>query len=226
MPSACDAMLPDWDPARIAAGTADPAFVSDELGLITSWNESAEELLGYPAEDVVGRPCYEVLCGRDTFGNRFCDEECAIKRMAQKSEPARLFVLDMRDASSQRVSVRVSVLRLPAAEPSRFFLVHTLLPVGLSTGLGSGDSSAHDAGATLAAADEQSISEQARIRSLTPRETEVLRLLAAGNASQDVANELFISLTTVRTHIQNILRKLEVHSQLEAVALAFKRGLI
>ncbi len=73
---------------------------------------------------------------------------------------------------------------------------------------------------------DEELSEMERIRTLTPRETEVLGLLASGNASQDVANELFISLTTVRTHIQNILRKLEVHSQLEAVALAFKRGLI
>lgn len=219
-------MAPDWDPVEVAAGTADPAFVVDERGLVTGWNEAAEALLGHSAEEMLGHPCYEVLCGRDTFGNRFCDEECAIKRMAKRGEPAHLFVLDMRNASGERLPMRISVLRLSQEDPSRFLLVHMLQPVRMFGSSGSELTMTDEAQATLAAADSLSASEQERIRKLTPRETEVLRLLAAGRSSQDVANELFISLTTVRTHVQNILRKLEVHSQLEAVALAFKKGLI
>jgi DNA-binding NarL/FixJ family response regulator len=61
---------------------------------------------------------------------------------------------------------------------------------------------------------------------LTAREREVLSLLAAGTATQDVATQLFISPATVRNHIHNILAKLGVQSRLEAVVLALKQALI
>lgn len=59
---------------------------------------------------------------------------------------------------------------------------------------------------------------------LTPREREVLTLLVDGCDHEAVASTLVISPQTVRTHIQNLLRKLEVHSRLEAVALAVDQG--
>jgi DNA-binding NarL/FixJ family response regulator len=61
-----------------------------------------------------------------------------------------------------------------------------------------------------------------RLGLLTPREREVLGLMAEGCRSDAIAARLFISPPTVRTHAQNILSKLGVHSQLEAVALAAK----
>ncbi|HWM59589.1 MAG TPA: LuxR C-terminal-related transcriptional regulator [Pseudonocardia sp.] len=54
---------------------------------------------------------------------------------------------------------------------------------------------------------------------LTPRELDVLDLLAEGHRAVTIADELVLSLTTVRSHIRSILLKLEVSSQLEAVAL-------
>ncbi len=61
---------------------------------------------------------------------------------------------------------------------------------------------------------------------LTLREKEVLSGLAEGNNYQEIANALFISIDTVRHHIRNIYRKLQVHSQSEAVAKALKKGII
>jgi DNA-binding NarL/FixJ family response regulator len=61
---------------------------------------------------------------------------------------------------------------------------------------------------------------------LTPREAEVLLELAGGLGRQSVAKKLSISPKTVATHVQNILTKLGVHSSAEAVALAFRSGLI
>jgi len=57
------------------------------------------------------------------------------------------------------------------------------------------------------------------IASLTPREREVLVCLAQGVGRRDVARHLHMSPNTVRTHVQNLMRKLGVHSMLEAVAL-------
>jgi NarL family two-component system response regulator LiaR len=57
---------------------------------------------------------------------------------------------------------------------------------------------------------------------LTSREREILRRLAAGKTATPIATELGGSLPTVRTHIQNLLCKLEVHSCLEAVVWYFR----
>jgi DNA-binding NarL/FixJ family response regulator len=61
---------------------------------------------------------------------------------------------------------------------------------------------------------------------LTGREVQVLQLLADGLPQDAIAKELFISSKTVSTHIQRILTKLDVHSRTEAVALAFRQGLV
>lgn len=63
-----------------------------------------------------------------------------------------------------------------------------------------------------------------RLSRLTSREREVLALMAEGRRNDAIAELLFISLPTARTHAQNILSKLQVHSQLEAVALFARHG--
>lgn len=64
-----------------------------------------------------------------------------------------------------------------------------------------------------------------RIAKLTRREQEVLSLVAEGADNDDVAQALVISPQTVRTHIQNVLAKLGVHSRLEAAAFVLKNGI-
>ena len=61
---------------------------------------------------------------------------------------------------------------------------------------------------------------------LTPREGEVLRLLAAGHAQPEIAEKLVISPSTVASHIEHILGKLGVHSRAEAVAMAHRGGFL
>ena len=65
-----------------------------------------------------------------------------------------------------------------------------------------------------------------RVRTLSGREREILGLLANGWSNRRIAEECFLSLNTVRTHVQNVLVKLGVHSKLEAAALAVRQGLV
>ncbi|MCO1653428.1 helix-turn-helix domain-containing protein, partial [Pseudonocardia humida] len=60
---------------------------------------------------------------------------------------------------------------------------------------------------------------------LTPRETEVLALVAAGLANADIAERLFISTKTASVHVSNILGKLQVANRVEAAAAAHRLGL-
>jgi PAS domain S-box-containing protein len=61
---------------------------------------------------------------------------------------------------------------------------------------------------------------------LTPRQTEVLRLLERGRSTEQIAGDLQLSIETVRNHIRHILRALNVHSRLEAVALTRRDHLL
>jgi DNA-binding NarL/FixJ family response regulator len=64
------------------------------------------------------------------------------------------------------------------------------------------------------------------IEPLTPRELEVLRALVDGLSTPDICARLFIAPNTLRTHVQNIMGKLRVHSKLEAVAFALRHRLV
>jgi DNA-binding NarL/FixJ family response regulator len=65
----------------------------------------------------------------------------------------------------------------------------------------------------------------AGISSLTRREAEILMLLSRSMGTKEIADHLCVSRSTVRTHVQNILETLGVHSKLEAVTLVFRQGL-
>jgi DNA-binding NarL/FixJ family response regulator len=64
------------------------------------------------------------------------------------------------------------------------------------------------------------------VGALTPREVEVLGLLAHGLTNSGIADQLGISVNTVRNHMQNVLAKLGVHSKLEALAVAVREGIV
>jgi two-component system, NarL family, response regulator len=62
--------------------------------------------------------------------------------------------------------------------------------------------------------------------SLTPREMEVLKLIADGKSNKEIAKDLSVSEDTIKHHVSNVINKLEVADRTEAVLVAIKRGLI
>lgn len=214
------------DALDIVAGTADAAVGTDEEGRIVIFNKAAERLLGYGAADVLGRPCHDVLCGRDSFGNRYCDQNCALEHMVRRHEAVRHFALTVRKASGQMLDVSVSVVIVPGPRPAQFTILHLFEPraagaerTALVERIGTG-------AVRALAPPETAVSLHEHQQPLTGREAEILRLLADGIGTREIADTLFISAATVRNHIQNILRKLDVHSKLEAVSLALRKRLI
>jgi DNA-binding CsgD family transcriptional regulator len=202
----------------------DPVFVTDRHNRIVFWNRSAERLLGYAEEEVVGLSCAGVLQGSDVYGNRYCGETCPVTQMGARNEPIRHFDLRLRAKDRQTVTLDVSILSLAVKPPEHFLLVHVLKP---SDRLPAPERPAEEpvspprSPLTLV---RESL--DARARKLTSREVEVIGMLAAGHTTPEIASRLHISNLTARNHIQNILEKLEVHSKAEAVAFAFQKRLL
>lgn len=181
--------------------SGDALFAVDSSMHIVAWNAAAERLTGLPAAQTVGRWCWDVLHGVDENGAVVCHPGCSGARLAREGWPVPCRRLSIRTKQGRRlVFVSTIAVRLPGQEP----LVLQLLRDG----------------------DETAANGAAAESVLTPRQLEVLRLLAEGIPAKLAAQQLGIAEVTVRNHIRAILSALGCHSQLAAVAEARRRGLV
>lgn len=132
--------------------------------------------------------------------------------LAEKDDPSRA-ALALQAGASGWVAKDCSLQRLLAVIRG-VLRDETHLPAALLTGVLR----------ELTAARKHRTESERLVESLTPREREVLRCMVAGLGRKAVAERLYLSPHTVRTHMQNVLGKLGVHSTLAAVALARRAG--
>jgi DNA-binding NarL/FixJ family response regulator len=64
----------------------------------------------------------------------------------------------------------------------------------------------------------------AQLPQLSPREKEIMHLMAEGMTAEQIANQLNVSVETVRTHVRNVIRKLQARNRVHAIAMALERG--
>ena len=200
--------------------TTDGVMAVDPTCRVILWNCAAESVLGYSAAEVLGRACHDVVRGRDAVGNLFCHPHCSVLTMARRDEMAHAYDLttQAKDGSERRLNV--STVLVPGAGGN--IVVHLFRDVTAARrerppeAVPGGDGNGAPSASSPADVPGQ----------LTAREREILCLMARGEGTQAMARRLFISTATVRNHTQSILTKLAVHSRLEAVALAFRSGII
>jgi DNA-binding CsgD family transcriptional regulator len=193
--------------------TTTPAFVTDLGGHVLLWNRAMERLLDRPRKEALGRHCHDLLAGRDIFGNRFCHESCSVRCMMRKEEPVQGFDIVVPSRARGPQTFRVSILEVESTDADERRIVHLLTPAE-SPRSEETRSAPRPTGAAASGGNPR----------LTARENEILECVAAGLQNKEVAQKLGISVATARNHVHNILEKLEVHSKLEAVSLAFREG--
>jgi len=205
--------------------TAAAGFAVDVKDRIVYWNEGAEKLTGRKASEVMGKSCFDVLGGKDPFGNAYCGMHCPIMSLSTAGVEPEPFCMEVKRRDPSRLKVRMRTVALPESGPKLTTLLHLVDPdddqrleslVKQLRATANGD--AHSTAPSAV--------EAGRDNPLTTRKRQIVSLLSNGFQALNIAAKLDLSHATVRNHIQNILRKLEVHSQVEAIAVSFRAGWI
>ncbi|MDX1632109.1 MAG: PAS domain-containing protein [Thermoanaerobaculia bacterium] len=114
---------------ELLESTRDPAYSVDEEGLLSGWNDAAERFLGYPREEVVGRPCCDILRGRDVFGNPYCKSDCPLLVMARERRPVRHFQMEVYGKDEVAKRVLCQALMIPGSTVASLAILHLLRPL-------------------------------------------------------------------------------------------------
>ena len=201
-------------------------FAFDANDLVILWNKGCEKLLGRSAYQVLGRHCYDIMGGRDMYGNLYCCPNCPITVQAREhpKDPVQSFELDVSTGDGGTRRVAITTFAIPGPRPSLATLVHVIRIPGQNASPLEGELEQAVAAPQKARAPLRT--PEGQIAPLTEREQEILRRMARGLPTTDIAEQLFISPVTVRNHIARILSKLDVHTKLAAVAFAYRNGLV
>ena len=201
---------------KVLAASPDGAFTTSPDGKIAQWNRAAEKMLGYTAREAVGRSWSGLFVDHDGNGNGPCRRGCHVTGPAKAGDPERNFDLQTRTKAGAAIWVNISTLTVPNGRAGRDVTIHLFHDVTATREIMS---LVRERLAVSPAAPESN-------GALTPRELEILKIVATGLNTKGTAEKLHVSPATVRNHVQNILGKLGAHSRLEAVACATRHRLI
>jgi PAS domain S-box-containing protein len=212
------------------ANSDDGVFAVDHLQSIVLWNERATRILGFSAEEVLGKKCYEVVCGRDDRGCVVCRRGCEAITAAKQLWPAPTRDIEVRTKGGPEAWLSLSTVVVPSSRGDLWVLVHLFREVTRERDL---PDVAQDLAGMVASRSRLKLSPRSHDAShvvasveLKPLEREILIHLSSGVSTNFIAEKLSISPHGVRDHVSSILGKLDVHSRLEALAYSIKNGLV
>lgn len=196
---------------RVAA--SDGMFVTDDRQRIVAWSGAAQRMLGFSADEVVGKTCYQVVMGREPDGHPVCGRNCTVTRNARRGRGTAAYEVTARSRDGGARCLSNSVLVVEGPEGA-FHVIHLLREAPAATPM------------LHRPIEAPCPDDDAMVESLTRRELEVLRHFADGSTIDEIAGSLSISVFTARNHIANIGRKLGARNRLEVVLLGMRRGLV
>ena len=208
------------------------AYAADVNQTILFWNRGAQRILGHRSRQVVGRRCYEVMATLSPGGlTPVCMEGCPSMQRVREGRAPTPIQVRMLCASGQRKLVSLTPMVVSGILDGAPMLVHLFFDstddaqsnIGAAGTVQDALREIEDTTLPDNLAAEESLEDGP---ALTRRELEVLRLVALGRESRQIAEELGIRYHTVLNHIRNSRRKFRSRTKLGAVLAAIRRGLI
>jgi PAS domain S-box-containing protein len=194
----------------LSALTEAVVFLDGQLR-VEEVNDGAVALLGLTPHRLLGRRWFDVLDVWDENGRPLAADSAFVVSLL--TDPTRHEVWrSIRRGDGQRVLVLCRWIPLGGGSAGHRGYVLTLQDALGSSGRG--------------ASPPDQRRQARRAAGLTPREHEVLERLADGQDAMEIARALQLSVYSVRGHIKSLMRKLGVHSQLQAVVIAARRGIV
>lgn len=199
---------------QLFENTADAVVGIDASQRVRFWNSASERFFGLAFEEVKNRSCHSIIKGTELNGEVFCSADCLLFKRLLNGELVSDYDLVVPGPDGGPVVANVGAVLVPRAGRTKsdpiafllfrrvdsFHLIKRLAAEPCLRGDGARPSKYH----------------------LSARETEILRLAAAGERTPGIAGRLSISETTVRNHFKKIFSKLGVHSRAEAISLALR----
>jgi DNA-binding CsgD family transcriptional regulator len=213
---------------ELIESTGDAAFVVEVCGGVVGWNKPAEKLLGIPRSAAVGRQCWEMVRGTDECGP-LCSEDCIVMQAARKRRAVQNFDMQLPGAPG-KPWCNFYILFASGERSNTCYIIHLIRDVDLRKRLELVLRDFVVRRTHLSAEAMQlllSVSRTpAKATQLTPREQQIVGLLATGLTARQIASQLRISHVTVNNHVQHLMKKLSARSRLEAIRRAERAGLI
>lgn len=205
----------------------DGAFAVDATQRIVFWNPACEQLLKRPARLALGRRCRDVLQGCNAAGEAVCQPDCAVARLAGGGTSPASFPLWVDDGHGAKQYLTVNIVLMPSPSQGEWTVVHLLHRGKAVATLDMLQGAVQPGGQRPAGGNGEDTARMpaAAASGLTTREDEIFRLLAEGLPVRAISARLYISPVTVRNHLQHIMAKLDLHSQRETVAYAYRHNL-
>jgi DNA-binding CsgD family transcriptional regulator len=192
----------------------DAMFAIDGNQRVMFWNHASEELTGIPAAKAIGKPCHEVLHGREPSGGLFCKANCELGQLARGGPPPAVFSMRISSKERGNIQLNVGTMLVPSPDDREWMVVHVMRRGHCKSSAGAGMAARKQR--SHATADQASHG----LCLLTEREREILCMLTNGMTTAAISKNLNISMATVRNHIQRLMAKLNVHTRIEAVSCA------
>ena len=208
--------------------TVDGVFAVDAKQRIIFWDPGCEELFDRSSQWILGRPCHEVICGKNRVsGEAFCEPGCCIAQTPTGVDVPNHFSIQTIDGDGQNLMLSVNIVLIPSQCKKKWIVTHLLHRFNNQDLLTAMESSLRPKHHSSSNSLDASIGKCEHSASrLSPRESEVLQLLAEGLSAAVIAKRLSVSTVTVRNHLQHIQNKLGVHSQVDTVAYAYRHNLV
>lgn len=220
------------DVLNLLSKTADGVFAIGSDQRIIFWNKAAQDILGFKPKEVLGKFCYKVVSGRNESGEVLCSKSCCVTDTIKSGRKVRNFDTLAHTKKGTPVWINVSIIAIPSKHEDLHVAAHIFREITerkkeqiVIKKIISNINLLNQPEKDVQVSQISTLSPKSHAK-LTHREYDVIRLLAEGRSAKDISEELYISWSTARKHIQNILTKLHLHSKLEAVAYAIKNNIV